>query len=78
MTVVEAEAGALLDIAITMSVHILVVILVEEILTDIMGIRVGVGGLEAVVPDDEKEEVEVQWEGTGAQSGRVVLKGELR
>ncbi len=75
---VEAEVGALRGIVTTKSVHILVVILVEEIMTDIMATTVvGPGCLEAVVLNGEEGEVEVQGEEIGVhQLEKVVRKGE--
>ena len=66
---VEAEAGALIGAATMTSVHSLVVILVEEILTGPMASMVG--GLEAVVLDVEEGEVEVQGAGIGLRSEKV-------
>ena len=66
---VEAEAGALIGTATMTSVHSLVVILVEEILTGLMASMVG--GLEAVVLDVEEGEVEVQGAGIGLRSEKV-------
>lgn len=78
MAIVEAEAEALQGIVTMRIVHILVVVLVEEILTGLMATMV-VGGLEAVVLGIEEDEVEVQWAGTGVlQSEKVVQKGELK
>lgn len=78
MAVVEAEAGALRSIETMMTVHILDVVLVEEIMTDIMATKVGAGGLEAAVLEEDQIEVEVQWEGIGVQLEKVVQKGELK
>lgn len=63
MVAVEAEAGALQGIVTMGSIHMLVVVLVEEIL--IGPIATMVGGLEAVVLDIEEKEVEVLWAGIG-------------
>lgn len=72
----EAEAGALRGIVAMRNVHILVVILVEEILTGIMAIMIG--GLEVVVLDAEENEVQVLWAGIPVGSEKIVKKGELK
>ena len=77
MAAVEAEAGALQGIVTMGRIHILVVVLVEEILTGPMAPMVG--GLEAVVLGIEENEVEVQWAEIGVlRSEKVVQKGELK
>lgn len=77
MAAVEAEAGALQGIVTMGRIHILVVVLVEEILTGPMATMVG--GLEAVVLDIEGNEVEVLWVGIGVlRSEKIVQKGELK
>lgn len=79
MAAVEAGAGAPQGIVTMGNIHILSVILVEEILKG-PPMATMVGGLEAVVLDTEEEnEVEVQWEGgIEVRSEKVVQKGELR
>lgn len=74
MAPVEAEVGALQGVVTMKSVHILVVVLVEEeIMTDIKTTTVvGPGCLEAVVLNGEEDEVEVQREGIGIQLEKVV------
>lgn len=77
MVAVEAEAGALQGVVTMGSIHMLVVVLAEGILTGPMATII-VGGLEAVVLGIEEKEVEAQLAGIGVRSEKVVQKGELR
>ena len=58
---------------------VVVVVLVEEMMTEISVTMIGAGGLEAAVLDVEGNEVEALGEGEiGVLSGKVVLKEGLR
>jgi len=73
--VVEAEAIVLSGIAIMMSVHQVVdVVLVEEVMTGIIATMTGAGSLEAGVLGGEEDEAEALGAGEiGVQLGKAVL-----
>lgn len=77
MVAVEAEAGVLQGVVTMGSIHMLVVVLAEGILTGPMATTI-VGGLEAAVLGIEEKEVEAQLAGIGVRSEKVVQKGEQR
>lgn len=60
-------------------VEVVVVVMVEEMMTEISATMIGAGGLEAAVLDVEGREVGALGEGgIGVRSGKAVLKGGLR
>lgn len=70
--VVEAEALVLSATLIMGSVHMVAVVLLEEVIIILM---IGAGGLEVGVLDEGLDEAEVPLEGEiGVQSGKEALK----
>lgn len=77
IVVAKAEAEVLISLVVMWNVHMVVVVLAGEMMTEIIS-PIETRGLEAVALDIGVE-VEAPWEeGTGVQSKKIVLKEGLK